>query len=436
MILPKSFSILRQPNYILQLKRDQQKRIGELERIQNKKLTKIIKHAYYHVPYYHSQFRKAGIRPSDIKTIADLKKLPVVSKEDFILNWDGFVSNTAHIERCFIVSTSGTTGTPLRILKDQATADIESALVYYAFFECGTSLRDSFLELSCAFPSINKGTFKHGPANLMTGYYLSIFNDPAENADEIVKINPDAIHSFSSALECLIRDFHGKVKNLKLKLVFTQGEQLSEERRKILEDGFGILVNDTYGSREFSRIAFECNEHQGLHVITNSTILELLKDGQTVGPGEEGETVVTSLYSYGMPFIRYALGDIATWAKDKCVCGRNWPLIKTISGRVHETVTLPSGRRVSSVGLEVLIRKINGVKQFQIVQRTRNDIIVRVVVHKNFEEKEKRHIEKQIISKIQTALLKEELDIRVEYVPRILPQPSGKTPYFVSEIPF
>jgi len=430
MVLSKYLSTFRVPYHILKLKKSQHKKPSGLEKTQSKKLRKMVRHAYYHVPYYHFLFKKAGIKPSDIRSAADLTKLPTVSKADFLQNWGGFISNTAHPEKCKIFTTSGTTGTPLRILKNRVTEAIGYALIYYIFFECGMRLTDSFLELTLAFPSLSKSTFRHGPGGLMKGYYLSLFNDPAANVEEILKINPDVIYSCPSALEYIMQDFSCEMKNLKPRLLFTQSEMLTKKVRKLIENLLNIIPNDTYGSREISGIAFECNEHQGLHVIADWVILELVKDGENVAPNEEGETIITSLYNYAMPFIRYKLGDLAVWADDECTCGRVWPLLKALKGRLADTVILPSRRRIPSVSVEVLIRTVENVKRFQIVQRPNKDIIVKVVVDN---KKMQERIRREIIRRVKLACLNEDVDIQVRFVERILPQDSGKIPQFIRE---
>ena len=430
MIPSKYLSTFRVPYHILKLKKSQHQRPSDLEKAQSKKLRKIVRHTYYHVPYYHFLFKKAGIKPSDIRSATDLTKLPTVSKAEFVQNWGGFISNTAHPEKCKIFTTSGTTGTPLRILKNRVTEAIGYALTYYIFFECGMHLTDRFLELTLAFPSLSKSTFRHGPGGLMKGYYLSLFNDPAANVEEILKINPDVIYSFPSALEYITQDFSSEMKNLKPRLLFTQSEMLTKKVRKLIENLLNIIPNDTYGSREISGIAFECNEHQGLHVIADWVILELVKDGENVAPNEEGETIITSLYNYAMPFIRYKLGDLAVWADDECTCGRVWPLLKALKGRLADTVILPSRRRIPSVGVEVLIRAVENVKRFQIVQRPNKDIIMKVVVDN---KKMQERIQREIIRRVKLACLNEDVNVQVRFVEAILPQASGKTPDFIRE---
>lgn len=434
MIISKILSTLKQSYYILELKERQYQKPRDLEKIQGKRLRRIITHAYNHVPFYHSLFKKRGIKPSNINTVADLRKLPIISKADVLQNWESFISNTARPEKCTIACTSGSTGTPMKILVDNVTRDINLALVYYAFFECGMHITDRFLELTAAFPSTSKRVFWYGPGYWMKGNYLSVFNDPALNVKEILRINPDTIYSFPSALECIMEDFGDELRKIKPHLLCIQGEMLTEKRRKLIEECWGLNPNNTYGSREFLRIAFECNEHQGLHVLTDWLVFELVKDGEDVGSNEQARTVVTSLYNYTMPLIRYDLGDLAIWSDDKCACGRSWPLLKEISGRFMDFVTLPSGKKVPFGLILVFLRAIEGIKRFQvIVQESKKNVIAKIICNRNAREKDRELIRQKVMSKVKLALLYEGFNIQVKFENTILQQPSGKIPFFILE---
>lgn len=430
----KFLSTFRVPFLMHQLHRNQYKTQLALERIQTKRLQRLIHHAFYYVPYYHHSFKKAGIRPDDVKSIADLNKLPQVSKADFFENREQFISKTANEAGCKVFTTSGTTGIPLRIMKDQTAEAIGYALPYYWFFESGLNIFDTFLEISLAFPFVHSSQFRHGPCGLLKGHYLSVFNTTQTNADQLLKIKPDVVYSFPSTLECMLNDHGEKLNGLRPKLVFTQGELLTDRCRQLIYQIFQVEPHNTYGSREFAGIAFECNEHSGLHVINDWTILELTRNGQSVGPNEEGETILTSLSNFAMPLIRYELGDLALWAKDNCGCGRNWPLIKELRGRTNSTLLLPSGRRVIGEGVCRLIRDLENIKRFQIVQRSRSDVLIKVVPRSKLTDTTSHNAaEKEIINRISFACLNENFNIQVEFVDSIFPQKSGKTPNFIRE---
>ena len=415
---------------ILGLKRNQHHK--NLEGLRNKRLRKIVRHAYYHVPYYHFLFKKLGIRPDEIGCVADLSKLPLVSKSEFKQDWDKFVSTDVQSAKCATFTTSGTTGTPLRILKDPMAVNVESAMIYYSFFECGLHLTDRFLELTVVYPSIRERAIRHGPAGLMRGLYLLAINDPAENVARILEMNPTVINTFPTTLEYMIEEFRDELKRIRPRLVFTQGEKLTTRQRILVENCWNFTPNETYGSREFPRIAFECNEHQGLHVIDDWIILELLKDGEKVGPKEQGETIVTSLYNYAMPFIRYRLGDLARWSRDKCACGRSWPLLEEVEGRTMDYITLPSGKKIlgNLVGAYI---KIPSVKRYQIIaQQSKANILIKLILNNDAKEKDQESIRQRVIREVKLACLNE-MTVDVKFVSAIPPLHSGKNPDLVLE---
>jgi len=434
MILPKPLSALRVPYHIWKLKKSQYQRTSDLTKAQSKKLRKMVEHAYYHVPYYHFLFKNAKIHPRDIKSLTDLAKLPTVCKSEFVQNWGKFVSNTTNPGKCKIFTTSGSTGTPLRVLKDRVTEAIGYSLTYYMFFECGMHFDDRFLEATIAFPNLRECIFRHGPFNLMKGYYVSLVNDSAYIVKKIHKIKPDVIYSYPTTIEYLLEDFGDEMRDLNPKLLFTQGEMLTEKCRKLIEDTLNIIPSNTYGSREFPAIAFECDKHEGLHVLNDWIVLELMRDGEVVGPGEKGETVVTSLYNYAMPFLRYRLGDIASWEEDTCTCGRSWPLLKAIEGRVSDFITLPSGTRIQGTVVPVYLRRIPGVKRFQMIfQESKTRLLIKVVCDDNVQEEDMENLRGRLIHQARLACLNEDLNIEVSFVSAIPPQPSGKNPDLVVE---
>jgi len=394
----------------------------------------MVNHTYHHVPYYHYLYKKLGIKPSKIKSVSDLKKLPPISKNDLKQNWKNFISNTINPKKCKTFSTSGTTGLPLKIIKDKVTIAIECAMIYYAFFECGMKLTDRYLEISTTFPS-GKCMFRHGPGGLMKGFFLSALNNPIKNINQILKITPTTMYAFSTMFELILEDFGSKLENISPRRVFTQGEKLSDKQKKLVEACWGIKCNETYGSVEFPRLAFECNKHQGLHVL-NDQVVELIKDEENVAPNEEGETIITSLYNFAMPLIRYRLGDLAKWSEDKCPCGRNLPLLKSIEGRIASIIILPSGRRILGNSIIPVIKTAMGqyFKRYQVIfQQSKAHFIIKLVCSENIQGKDRTFLNQQIISIVKHVCLDEDVTIEVNFLDSILPLQSGKIPDLIVE---
>lgn len=112
---------------------------------------------------------------------------------------------------------------------------------------------------------------------------------------------------------------------------------VTQHCRDIVKKKFDLELFETYGAVEFGWLAFECNEHCGLHMTTNNMYLEIVdEEGEQVSAGEQGEIIVTGLYNRAMPLIRYRIGDLGIPSDEKCPCGRSWPLIKSIEGRIND----------------------------------------------------------------------------------------------------
>jgi phenylacetate-CoA ligase len=171
--------------------------------------------------------------------------------------------------------------------------------------------------------------------------------------------------------------------------------------------------------------------------LDSQVVLELVEDGVVVGSGERGETVVTSLYDFGMPFIRYRLGDLARWSDDECSCGRSWPLLKAIEGRVMSIVALPSGRRILGSMIGGPIRKGKQghfIKRYQnIFQQSKYHFIVKLVCYEGMKEKDKVLLEEHVIRVVKRACFDEAVTVEVCFVSSIPPLPSGKKPSFILE---
>src|SRR5581483_3500329 len=137
--------------------------------------------------------------------------------------------------------------------------------------------------------------------------------------------------------------------------VICGAERLYPVDREALVQAFGPAVFETYGCREVMLIGSECERHDGLHLSAENLIVEVIVDGRPARPGETGEVVITDLHNLGMPFIRYANGDLATAMDDSaCACGRSLPRIGSIEGRVTETLRDAEGGRVSGLVFNVM----------------------------------------------------------------------------------
>jgi phenylacetate-CoA ligase len=162
--------------------------------------------------------------------------------------------------------------------------------------------------------------------------------------------------------------------------VFAIGESLTTESRDEIARGFGCPVIDSYGATEIGYIAFQCPGGSGYHVAAESVLVELLdNDDMPVKAGEVGRVVLTSLYNYAMPFLRYAIGDYAIAAAGPCPCGRTLPRLAGIAGRQRSVFTFADGTQRSPWGFRSAFARLIPARQMQFVQTALDTVEIRYV---------------------------------------------------------
>jgi len=397
-----------------------------------------VKHAYTYVPYYHRLFDSVKFKPEDLRDIEDLRRIPITTKLDVKENFAEFLVQGTDQSKYTSCWTSGSTGIPMNFLVDRKTSCYSLSLHLYGLIECGVKLTDKIFAMGNTSPTLQS---KITETRLRQLSFLALRPNTVQvigrvSLSEIVKAlnrtKPDVVYSFSNILEdlCVI-----EVPQISPRLVFSTGGILTEHCRKLVESVLSAEVFDTYGSTEFWRLAFECNEHSGLHMITDCAVVECVKEGDTVSPGEAGEVVVTGLYNHLMPLIRYELGDIAVQSDESCACGRNWPLIKMIQGRKNDQLTLPSGRVLRGRDtwpwfFPEIKEHIWCISQYQIVQEALDKIVLRIVKGKQYDDK----LMQQIINKIEKDLRGENVTFTLEIIKEIPKEKSGKRRQIINNI--
>jgi phenylacetate-CoA ligase len=195
------------------------------------------------------------------------------------------------------------------------------------------------------------------------------------------KVKADALWGFSSAIKLLAkRILRENIKGISPKLIFTASEVLDSETRHFINSIFHVELFDIYGAYEIGCMAWECSKHSGYHVNMDTALMEFINEnGQRVKAGERGKVVVTNLYSFAMPIIRYEIGDYAIPTYGECPCGRGGYLIMSIEGRYDDFIKLRGNKLISPRILVPIIESIPGVSEFQVVQDKEDEIIVYIV---------------------------------------------------------
>lgn len=251
-----------------------------------------------------------------------------------------------------------------------------------------------------------------------------------DEMDQYVKtintFQPDLIRGYSGSLYELAK--HAKNNNLNIyspRVLVGSAESLNTQMRNLIEEVFKTKIHDFYGSREINNLAAECKE--GMMHILPANIIEILDENRNpVSQGQTGKVIVTNLYNYSMPLLRYQIGDMATLGSLECKCGNPLPTLEKIDGRLFESFVLEDGTIISG---ELFVQLIGVycnkgfIDQFQVIQRDYDDLQLLVVS----ESLSKSEIE-DINDKIRI-FMGQNCKIQWEFVSEIPPVSTGKYLY-------
>lgn len=334
----------------------------KIESWQNEGLLDVVKRVYENVPYYRKKMEEAGVTPDDIKSTADLPKLPFLTKDDLRDAYPYDLMALPLKECVRIQSTSGTTGR--RVVDFYTHNDIDKWEngCARAIVAAGGDDED-VVQVSYGYglftggPGLNGGSHKVGCLTLPmssgnTDRQLQFMTDLGAT---ILCCTP----SYASYLAESINERNIKDK-IKLKAGIFGAEAWSEEMRHDIEERLGIKAYDIYGLTEIEGpgVAFECAEQNGMHICEDYFIPEIV-DPDTLEPvpdGEIGELVFTSFAKEAFPLIRYRTKDITYITREKCKCGRTHARIHRLMGRTDDMLIIKGVNVYPSQVEEVLIK--------------------------------------------------------------------------------
>ena len=323
-----------QPKYELMERR-------ELEELQLSRLKSVAEKVYKSVPFYHRKFQEAGVAPEDIKSLADISRLPTTRKQDLRDNYPFGLFAVPREEVVRVHASSGTTGKPTVVGYTAKDIETWSDLMARDFVMVGVEKKDIFQN------AVNYGFFTGG---LGVHYGIERMGAMAVpsgvgNTERQLEIMMDfgvtVLHCTPSYALYLAETAkaRGVVDKLNLRIGCFGAEPWSDESRRELEEALNIKAYDSYGLSEMMGpgVAFECQEQDGLHIWEDHFLIEILdKNEQPCAPGEPGELVITSLTKEAMPLIRYHTGDVTYIMEGKCSCGRTSRKLHRFLGRADD----------------------------------------------------------------------------------------------------
>ena len=351
----------------------------EILRIQNEKIVRQVKHVYENVAYYRDLMDKKGVKPEDIKSVDDIKKLPFISKEDLRKTYPYGLLGT-DLKNCVrIQSTSGTTGKRVVAFYTQHDIDLWEDCCARAIVAAGGTNEDVChvcygYGLFTGGPGLNGGSHKVGCLTLpmSSGNTERQIQFMMDLGSTILCCTP----SYAAYLGEALADRGYKPEDNKLKAGIFGAEPWTEEMRRSIEKSLGIKAYDIYGLTETSGpgVAYECEEQTGMHINEDHFYAEIIDPdtGEVLPEGSKGELVFTSLDKEAFPLLRYRTRDICILTRKKCSCGRTHVKMSKPLGRSDDMLII-RGVNVFPSQIETVLLNQGYSPNYQIIVDRKNN---------------------------------------------------------------
>jgi len=417
------------------LMKNQWRPYHELKDEMENALRKMIAYSYRNTPYYHALFRSMKLKPEDIKSMKDLERLPILTKEIIKKNWDNFIPKCINKIRYYDRSTGGSTGTPFRFRLDRYDRMLGVAIRYRGWGYAGYRIGDRVVILGGSSLGVNKKFNLERKVDeiVRNRRYLSSYDLDEKNMKRYLRIINQFKPKYMYGYACSFYFFARWLEQNRLEVhspegIFSTAEKIFPEMRKKVEEVFRTEVYDNYGLNDGGVSAAECSEHSGLHIDTERGVMEVVdNEGKQIENGK-GRILATSLFNYAMPFIRYDTGDMGNLIPDRCGCGRGYRLLKEIIGRQQEILLTPEGKYIHGGFFPQIFWEIDGIKEFQVIQSNLNRLTIRIVPEVNFNKKNLEFIT-QIIRKRST-----KWQVEFEFVDEIETTDAGKYKFVINRL--
>ncbi len=354
-----------------------------LRSLQLLRLKSLLRHAYDNVPFYRRRFDSVGLRPQDVRHVDDLQKLPVLTKREIQDNLPELVARNVSRDRLFRDSTGGSTGSPLVFVRDAVGAAwVERSAERFRRW-MGYLPEDKIAFVWGADRDVPR---TYPPNQRWLNSFAMSQADMDRFVRELQSFQPRNIRAYASSIYLLAQYIRAHGLSVPAPAaVEASAERLFPEHRTLVEQVFRCPVYNVYGSREVPAIGSECEAHRGVHVFGDIRLTEIVRAGRPAAAGEEGAIVVTDLLNYGMPFIRYEIGDVGSLEAGECSCGRSFSRLREIKGRITNTLTTPDGRLVHGEFFTHLFYDKPSIRSFQVHQNVAGSIEILVQPAADFE---------------------------------------------------
>lgn len=386
-----------------------------------------------HVPYYRELFASIGFEPTEVTGLADLARLPFLTKSLIRAHTDAL--RHAHADGLARFNTGGSSGEPLVFYIGRRRVSHDVAAKWRATRWWGVDIGDPEIVVWGSPIELGKQDhIKHWRDKLLRTQLLPAFEMSEAKLDGFIqtirRVRPRMLFGYPSALTHIARHARKRgmaMDDLGIRVAFVTSERLYDDQRNTISEVFGCPVANGYGGRDAGFIAHECPSGN-MHLTADDIVVEIVDaQGAVQPPGTAGEIVVTHLSTHDFPFIRYRTGDIGVLGSTACTCGRGLPLLQDIQGRSTDFVVAADGTVLHGLSLIYILRDLPGIQAFKVVQESRGLTRVLLVAEGPFPPASIATIVEGFKRR-----LGQEVEIQVQLVDDIPAEKSGKFRYIVS----
>ena len=408
----------------------------DVAKFQWDRLRRMLVHASTRVPYYREQHRDHGIVVEKIQSPADFSRLPILTKSLLQNRVNDLLDESGAKLRRMKNASGGSTGQPVQFYQDPFYWEYSKAAQWFIEQWWGIRPGDRTASIWGCDRDLPDQTWGERLYGVVTQTRVcnafALDEEQMERfAEMMVRWKPQFVVGYASALELFSNFLLSKSKyQIQPIAVKSSAEVLTDSQRKVIEGTFHAPVHNFYGSREINCLAAECSAHQGLHINALGRYIEIVDEtGRLLPPGVLGRILVTDLTNHAMPFLRYQLEDIGSWAEGLCTCGRPFPRLAKIWGRSSDFIVTPAGKIIHGEYFTHLFYCLPQIETFQLIQETQLSVRLDYVVRPGANNFPLDELNRRI-----REVLGSSVAFEIRRVAQIDRPPSGKHRFTVSKV--
>ncbi len=405
---------------------------SEIEEFQLKELSILLKHAFENIPYYHDLFIREQIKPADIDDFDRLSLIPPLTKQIIRENLLKLKASNFPESKFKYVTTGGSTGVSTPFYYEKGRSEpIEMAFQWRYRNMIGIKYSDEYITLT-GFNEFGRNNYNcsewyyydiikrrlYLSSYKLTDYYLQSYVKAIQGRPKSILFGyPSSLYSLARYLK------KNEIFLTNINIVHTGSENLIDYQKNLMAERFEAKVFDHYGNSERCALIHQCEFGKLYHVIPEYGITELIneKDKPLSKKGEVGQIYATGFMNYAFPFIRYKTEDLVEFSGEKCPCGRNFPTIDGIYGRIQEYLITKDLRKISLTAINFHGKEFDHTKQIQFYQEIPGYAIIKIVRDITYEIQDEKRILEALKNKLGP-----DFHLEIKYLNNIERTNSGK----------